>query len=465
MNWKTGLVVALLGAVVFGATVISQLSPKRDEPKPGVDPANPQPLPLVYTFSDLKYDPKADDTSYHHRLFRGFFEVGSGGSDTGSRNWTGFAMRNLRTSPAILSPLTPSCSKCTSARVTSVPDDAMQRYFSHVAAGSAFSSPFAVNPLMMIGWADAIASRQWFHFDFTNPNGTFTIPAGSPQAPTWVLLELDFKISQEGPPRKVHGFFDLFDSKKERLIPQPLDFNVVYAEREAFEVWPKAIAVGDMPEGTEPRTFDIYSISMTRDSFPPPSHLMNGDDGTVSLSPHVPMTPHECETLAYRLSVELKSPVRVRSGYRQTLSVRREKPGTVPECGDFEKIVDFGHEKFPGVKNRLTLKGVVTGAVQIDGAAKIDLGDYNSAVAMTKQFRLTSEKTDLELELVPDRCGPAFVQLALGTPVVEFGRKTWPLTATIAEQQGRKNWTGTLVVRTKGPNPAVFRFPMTGFGR
>jgi hypothetical protein len=138
----------------------------------------------------------------------------------------------------------------------------------------------------------------------------------------------------------------------------------------------------------------------------------------------------------------------------------------VPECGDFEKIVDFANSTLSNQTSRLAIKGLITGAVKIDGAAKIDLGDYNSAVAMKKEFRLASEKADLELELVPERCSPEFVQLSLGTPEVAFGRKTWVLTATIAEQQGRRpSWNGTLVVRTKGPNPAVFRFPMTGFGR
>ena len=55
--------------------------------------------------------------------------------------------------------------------------------------------------------------------------------------------------------------------------------------------------------------------------------------------------------------------------------------------------------------------------------------------------------------------------VALGRPEVAFGRKTWTLTAAIPGQEGRQQWDGTVVVRTKGANPQTFVFKMTGFGR
>lgn len=462
---KTGLVVALIGAVIFGATVLSQLSPKTDPQKTKEgDGANPV-VPLDFGFTDYRYNPSADDVVYHHRWFNGFFEVGTGGTNTSRRNWVGFVMRNVRKSAADLSPLTPSCSKCTSARVASVSPASMQNYFSHAAAGNAFSSPFVMNPLALLAWAQTVSQLDWFMFDFSQPDRMFRIPPGE-STPTWVLLELDFKVEREEAPREVKAWFDLFDEKKERLIPAPFDLKVTFAGREPFETWPKEINMGELPDGAEPRTFDLYLFSMTRDHFTAPSSLVEGNDPTVSLGPPAQLNLAECEQLATKLSVEMKAPVLVRSAYRQALTVRRDTPGNVPEAGEFEKFVHFANDKLSPRTTRLLIKGQVVGAVRIDGASKLELGDYKSEFAMSKEFRLMSDNPDIDLEIVKDRCEPAFVQLSLGPPEVAFGRKTWKLTASIAEQQGRRPpWTGVVIIRTKGANAATFRFPITGHGR
>jgi hypothetical protein len=284
--------------------------------------------------------------------------------------------------------------------------------------------------------------------------------------PSWVLLELDFKMYGESPPNTVRAYFDLFDTKKERLLPAvPLEFRVGYATREAFEIWPREIKAGELPEGIQPQMFDIYALSMTRDDIPPPVPAVNGNDPTISFEKPVKLDAAECGQLAAKLTRELNAPIRVRSAWRMVMTLRREANGVVPEAGDFEKAVEFSNPVTLRTA-KLPIKGQVIGPVRLEGGTKIELGSYESNFTVTKQAKFVSERTTMELELVPERCEPKFLQLSLGKPEVAFGRKSWPLKITIAEQQGRRPpWNGTIVLREKGPNGAVFRFPITGHGR
>src|SRR5205085_3748270 len=98
----------------------------------------------------------------------------------------------------------------------------------------------------------------------------------------------------------------------------PLQLTVSYAQREALEIWPRTIACGELPEGVEPRKFEIMAYSMTRSAanFPAPVAAVNGNDPTITIGSAIPMTAEECERFAYRLAAEFKGPVRVLSGYR-----------------------------------------------------------------------------------------------------------------------------------------------------
>ncbi|CAN5598972.1 hypothetical protein BH11PLA2_BH11PLA2_48530 [soil metagenome] len=464
---KIYLVLGLLFAVIFGVTVIASLTPTVP-PKPdgplGGDTAESI-IPLTGEIHDYHFDPKSED-DYHNRLFAGFLEVGTGGSDNVPRNWIAFVMQNRRGQPVKLSPVYRSCSKCTSARIAILPEDAVKNFAAITAAGSLFNLQGMPNPLAAVAWAHIYSKLEWQQFDFANPKQMITVPpAPNGVTPTWVILELDFKIAVKAAPDKVSAAFDLYDAAGVKLLPQPSMFSVTYAAREAFETWPENIAVGELPEGSGPREFDVYAFSMTRDKIPPPFSTASGD--MVTLGTPVPLSGEECAQLASRVGVELKGPVRVRSGYRIPVTVRRQGAGgQTPEVGEFESTVELANQSLTQAAFRTTLKGTITGAVRIDGASKFELGSYASQFATKKEFKLISDRTDLELELVADRSEPKFVKLDLSKPETAFGRRTWTLTATIAEQQGRSPpWNGHVVLRTTGSNPVTFRFPMTGHGR
>lgn len=456
---KTALTIVLLVAAVFGITVISQLSPNNPTP-PGSGSVVTAPQALAIGFTDYLFDPHAEPENYHHRLFNGFFEVGSGGTNT-SRNWVGFTLRNLRSAPTILAPLPPSCGKCTSARAAALPDPAVQAFAAQAAAGQFLAISGVPNPLAAIAWAEQVAPLNWFVFDFADLERRFEMPP----APTWCLLELDFKVTHVGPPTPVKAFFDVLDAKNDKLKPTAQEFVVTYAGREPLEIWPRDVNVGELAEAAEPRTVELYAFSMTRSHLDEPISQVNGNDPLVSVSPPRALTPAECDQLAVRLSTELKGAVRVLSGYRYLVTIRRDAPGQPADVGDFEKGIQFAAAGQTQRTQPITLKGIVTGAVRLDGATKIELGRYDAARPFRKEIRLVSERTNFDLELVPEQCKPGFLRVSLGEPVVEFGRKSWPLTIAIDEQQGRRLFTdGVIVLKSKGPNPTRFRFAVTGHG-
>ncbi len=460
---KTGLAIVLLLAAVFGVTVISQLTPSSGSGGTSSVVTSETDPPLAFSTSDLKYDPKAEGVDYQNRIFEGFLEVGTGGQ--GSPNWIGFVLRNLRPSEVVLSGLPPSCGKCTRARVGTLPHTAMAKYADAIAMDGFLSLGGVPNPLAGITWAQTSRELDWFIFDFDMPSRRFTVPAAPDRKhPVWVFLDLDFTVYGETPPATVTASFDVLNTKGEPLR-NPCQFHVTYAGREPFEVWPKTIAAGEFPEGLSPQTFEIFVFSMTRNLTKPVDSIVTGRDPAVSIGEPVRLTASECSQLGARLTGEMKAAVRVVSAYRYPVTVRRQAEGQSPDVGDFEKSVQFASLPLSPRTWQVTLTGLVTGPVKLDGATKIDLGKYSAERKTTHTATLVTEQLATELELLPERCEPRFVKYSLGEPKVEFGLKRWPLRLTIAEQEGRSPpWKGVVVLQTKGPNPVTYRFPVEGSG-
>ena len=99
----------------------------------------------------------------------------------------------------------------------------------------------------------------------------------------------------------MEAYFDLLDQKKEKLLPAPYKFKVKYAARLPFEILPHTLAVGELPEGIEPRLFDVYIYSMTRpfNRLPAPSSLVENADGSITVGTPVPLTEPECEVYGF----------------------------------------------------------------------------------------------------------------------------------------------------------------------
>lgn len=461
-GWKIGLAVVLLMAGIFGVTVISQLSPKPKDVGPGGVSALP---PLTYTVIEYEYDPNAEPEYYYNRLFNGFLEIGTGGSEN-NRNWIGFVLMNKRPTPAFLAPAS-SCA-CAAARATTMPHEAIDSFSIMAAAGAFAGLGGTPNALAAIAWAERELPLDWFMFDLKNHERTFRM-AGTPDParPTWVLIDFDFEASQEKPPTPISSSFAVVDERKELLLNVPLIFKVKHAVREPFEIWPRQVAVGELHPGVEPRSYDVFAFSMTRmlHQLPPPAAALTEDDGTVEVGEPVPLTAQECRDLAARVGEDYGGVVQVLSAYRYPVKVRRQAEGQLASVGSFAREIHFGNNLTPK-SFRTVLNGSVAGAVRLEDGTKIDLGSYDASRPFKKDFRLVADRTDIDLEIVPDRCDPKFVALSLTPPERAFGQTSWTLTATIVEQQGRRpGWRGEVVLRSRGAEPETYRIPMTGHGR
>lgn len=465
---KTAVALALLFAVIFGVALISSSTPPPKPVTPNGDPDVESIPPLVADFTVYKFDPKAGDRDYHHHLFGGFFEIGTGGEQGTARNWVPFVVRNHRPDAVNVSAAAPSCTKCTSARGALLPAGVVDTFAAEAMTANLLMLSGVPNPLAAIAWAQIYSKLNWTKLEFNNPKSVLAIPAAaSKTTPQYAIIELDFKISHPGAPADVTGNFELTDTKGAKLQTAPMKLVVNYASREAYELWPPNITAGEFPEGVTPRSFDVFVYSMTRDKFPAPKTLVPDNDGTFVLGEPAPLSAEECAKLAARLSHEMKGGVRVPSGWRVPVTIRRSVPGGPPvEVGEFEREVHFAEPGLSPVTYRTIIKGTMTGAVKIDGATKLELGDYQSQYGVKKEFTLVSDQLDLQLQLVPERCGPKYVQMKLSSPRSENGRRAWTLTLEIPAASGNKPpFTGAAVLKTFGAESTVYKFPVSGHGR
>jgi hypothetical protein len=465
---KPLLALVLLVAVIFGVTVISTSTPTV-KPKAG-DTTEGTPLsdipPLAGDATEYKYDPTASPDAYWNRVFSGFFEVGTGGPGMPNRNWVGFMLRNHRPHAVQMSPLPPSCAKCTSARAANLRREKIDEFAIMHAAGSLSATGGVPNLLSGIAWAKVINSAEWFTFDFANPRGTFSIPAaGKVAEPNFALVELDFRTYGSAPPQRVYGEFNLLDAQGGKIQPNPKQLGVTYAVREAFEVYPPRIEMGEFPEDIAPRTFETLVYSMTRDDLVPPAISMPSRDDRFKVGLPIRMTADECAALSAKLGAELKSAIRIRSGYRIPVTVTRV--GGTGDIGEFEAEVHMACPSLSQTTYRTVFHGTTIGRVRIEGGNhRLELGSYKSDYRFKKEFRLVSNDPTIELKIVPDRVTPKFVKYELSAPTTAGNRRTWTLTATIAEKEGRSPpFTGSVVIESSGTAPASHRFTVTGHGQ
>lgn len=459
---KTFLPILLVGALVFGATLISHFS---TAPKPKADEggqAGSELPPLVVGMSEVYYDPESEIAM--NRFYPGFYEVGS------ENNSVGFFARNYRPEPVLMAALAPSCSKCTSARGTVIPSDDMQSQIAHSAIGSLWSPIPIPDLLTAAAWSATQSKLQWHQFEFNSTKTMLGIPAAaSPTTPTWALIELAFKIAAIGEPSAVGAFFDVYNEAGVKQQPRPMSFSVRFAGREAFEVYPNSVEVGDFPEGGATHNFDLLAYSVVYDGLRLKAPIMSvpSDDPFLKVSLPSEITGQELKELSLVMSNRLRYPVRVQVAYKYTLTVSREANGKSMDVGRFDKTIYCAGTQGTREKTyQIPVRGTVLGSVRLEQGSKIDFGTYNATYLTKKTERIYTDVSELDVELVPELCEPKFVKVSIEQNPTVSGRKYWTLTLQIPEQEGRRPpWNGEVVLKTKGANPVRVRIPVSGHGR
>jgi hypothetical protein len=462
---KIVLPLGLLIALVFGVTYITQFTPTPRRDADGAGPGAAAGPPVEFATQTIEYSPGPGDRSAVELInyyFPGFFEVGT------DRNMVGFMFRSNRPDPIKVSALPPSCGACTSARGAILPPEAVNAYLAKAAAGRLWGPGPAPDLLSALGWAELYANLQWHTFDFARPDQMMTVPGAAAGDRPWGLIELAFKIASAGPPSAKHAYFELYAADGTKITPLPLTLTVTIAGREPIEVYPLELDVGDLGPGAPPRTVELYVFSATReaDRLPPPTLAPAAVDPFLTVGPAVPLTAGELKTLEGRVLGEYKAAIRARGGYRFAVTFRREADGRTHDIGKVDRdlyVASTGVTK----TYKINLHGTVSGLVRLEGGKPtIELGTYEASYQKKATARVIADRPELELELVPGECQPAFVKYTLGPPETESGRRSWPVQMNIDRNAGRSPpWTGALVLRTKGPNPTTIRIPVSGHGK
>lgn len=457
------LLIGLFVATVAAVTLISQFSVTPTVQSdvtlgPDGEPAPAGP-PLAFRDATMFFDPASENIA--QRSFAGYFEVGA------TVHWVSFWFKNPNPFPVRLTMKARSCTSCTSAKVAVVPPDFVGGQAGFAAAAALPWSPVPLPDLLSpVGYARHQNQLAWHVFDFDRPDSAFTVPpAAGPDRPTVGVLALGFTAKAVGPPNPVYATAEA-SGPDEKIHAYP--FQVAFAPRPAFDLYPGVFQVGDLPEGAPPRTFDAFIYSTTRKpgDLPPPVGLVGDNDPFLTLGPPVPITAAETELIAQRVSEETQGPIRVQSGYRIPVVVHRDVPSRLPEIGAFEKTVHFS---IPRSEHTIKgfFRGRVTGLVKLEDGEKIELGSYPSEFATRKTAEIYTDRKDLELELDSAQCRPTFVQYALDGPRLVGSRKYWSIKVSIPAKQGRKPaWEGVVFLRAKAPDgtKANIRLPVTGSG-
>lgn len=460
--------IVLVFGVVFAVTVIKKIDNTPPADTFGTDTPSTT-MPLQFSYTKLKYDPQSSEL--WNRNFEAFHEV----SDV--ERPACFWFRQTALEPTLIRVLGRSCTSCSSARVATIPQEAMDKFVQNVAADLPMTlSPLPVPDLFTaLAMAELTPAIAWHEFDFTNQEDTAKLPAATDaDHPIWGLFQMGVKIGAAGPKTLTATVGMKTESMQ---VPTQVPLSVTFFGMNPFEVIPPNVDLGQFPEGTSPRPVEVYYWSATRTPdaasgekhLPPPTLVVVGDDPFVTLSQPEKVHGADLEALARRLSVESESPIPVSGAYRVAATVHRQlADGREPEIGPFEKTIGITG---PGVNNsrRVTIKGVTTGLVSLVNGDTIKLGNngqWNIKYGDTTEVELVSDRPELQLELVSEEIAPNFLRVTLGEPVDRSGRRYWTLKIVVPPNAGAGSLPrdAAIVLRSKGPKPQKVRIPVQGQG-
>ena len=452
-----GLVVLLLA--VSGITVISNYT-ARDESTDGktvdVQPGTDFTEAVQYDVIQIYYNPASPHPAL--REFPGFFEVND------QEHSVTYWLKNVNPTPVEVAALKRSCNACTNVRLAAFPPRSPSP--EAVAAGGvagAQTVPFADLQHRL----RTHPAGDWKLLDFDHPEVTQTIPAaGADGAPTWIALQLNFKVRQPGVKEldATLGF-----KTPDQTIPMTTVFKLGFIGVPRFEVVPSIIDFKEMAENTPSKTEEILYLSATvpQKDLAPPKCTEPASEPFLKFSTPQPLSELELASLVAKRS-RPNAAVRILGGYRVMVTLHRKnpdpKPGAPPELdiGPLEKsFTVFGDTD--SENQRINVKGNVTGLVALVDVGMFDLGSFSSREGIAKTFSLRSDRLDLELEIATELTEPKVLLMDLGSPRNEEGRRYWTFKIKVAPgaTTGELPADSVVVLRAKGTGQLV-RLPIKG---
>lgn len=435
----TVLPLALVVLVVFAVTIISLGVPGQGESDdPSGTTYSP---PLFFGLTNMSYNPTSDRPA--ERTFPAYYEP------TGGRQIpVSFWFNNPHPVPVRVAILGRSCTSCSSARLAVVPSEAIRTAAAaRVAVTGGIASPESPNDLTTQETDSLSASLKWQYFNLEQPEQTVEIPPGSADRPTWGLLQFGVQLAVVGPKQlSVNVGLTAGDNPQAQM-----PFHMVLVGVNPFEVVPRALPFGDLPQGASPATKELIYWSATRGPttdppLPKPTLTVGGQDPFLKVGEPIPLSPEQVEALAVQLTVEGKgAPVRVRGAYRIPVTVYRQLPGkpapgtpSEPDIGPYERQVGVsaaGHAvPVPVTANVLGLVGLID-------AQTADLKHFNGNGGVEKPFTLASDRADVVLRPLPDEFKPRVLKVSLSDPQqAGGGRRNWTLKVGV----GPREWVGSL---------------------
>ena len=474
MNSTLKIVVplALFVAVIFGVTIIATHTPPAPSQVGGQggvgDDDAPSGPALNFATTGVRYDPSSDDLT--SRFFPGYYEV----SDVHIP--VSYWFQNPHKVPVKVTALGRSCTACSAARVAVFPDAAMKDFQLRAAASLPLGSAGPPALLLPLAMTALLQSAEWKDLDFEHPDvGADVPPRAADGSPTWGLFQIGIQVRSLGvQPKDVT--VGLTPGKGAQ---QKLRFEVMLTGMPAFNLSPTAVAVGELPEGTGPRTVTVYYWSATREPADLPEPKLAGydpNDPFVQVGKPVPLSPSELEAFTQVLTAGGKK-LRVTAGYRFTVTVYRSRPdrpgGPVePDIGPLVRDIDVTGAG-TGQSEKLPITALVAGLVGLPGnQQKIDLGSFPYTDGIEKTVMLGTqgpERPDLTLEVATDKTTPTYLKVTLAPAPQQAQRRFWTLTVTVPPRVGS---TGDLppdsfvVLRAKTQDGTrLVRIPVIGRGR
>ena len=471
MNTNLKIVVGLgaFALTIFGATVISNYtdggSPVKDKPKD----KGPEPVvavetiePVRYRLTQIYYNPQSEERA--QREFPGYFEVND------QEHSVTYWLQNVNPLPVEVSAVSRSCSACTNVRLAVFPP--RPRAPEIEAAGQALlgaAGAQAVFPAELEHRLRTYPAADWKLLDFDQPETHQSIPAaGADGTPTWIALQLNFKVRQRGAKllEATLGFKTANQTTKMTTV-----FKVGFIGMPRFDITPGLVDFREMGENTPSKTEEIIYSSATvpQQDLPPPKCSEPPGEPFLTFSEPQALSAKELEGLAARLS-KPETPARVLGGYRFTVTLHRKnphpKPGSPPELdiGPLDKAFTVFAANGADTDNpAVRVKATVTGLVALTNGGSIDLGSFHARDGTAKVYSLRSDRLDLALEVASELTEPKVLRAELAATEIEGGRRYWSLKVKIDGGATTSDLPSdsVVVLRDKGTGQLV-RLPVKG---
>jgi len=467
-NVKIALALGAFALAIFGVTVISSYTNTETRPADTGAGGDPDPgaadsaEPVRYTTTQIFYNPKSDNPAL--RDFPGYFEVND--QEHPALYW----IQNPNRVPVEVSAVKRSCSSCTNVRMAIIPAEPRRPEAEEAASAvlgfaGAEAAPLADRARRL---RDFPADR-WKLLDFDHPEVLQTIPpAADDGTPTWVAVQVNFKVRTKG--SKTISATLGFKTPNQQ-VPLTTDFIVGFIGMPRYAVSPASLDFHEMGEAVPSKSEEIFywsSIVEAKDLFSP--ECSTGEPFLTFSKPE-PITESERALLSGKLSAA-EGPMRVRSGYRMTVTLHRKNPAPKPgqalelDIGPLEKSFTVFPSAGGGADAdtpRIAVKATVTGLVSLSGGGSIDLGSFASREGTAKAFSLVSERLDLGLEVAGDLIEPKILKAELEPPKNEEGRRYWRLKVRIegGATTGNLPSDSAVILRVKSTGQLV-RLPAKG---